>query len=123
MIVKGKIYKIGGTQKISEKFSKREFVIETDDKYPQKILLQLSQDKCNLIDVFNVGQEVEASINLRGREWIDPKGVAKYFNTLEVWKLHTNETNVEQKTRDGIEQNFVEDKLQAEQNEQDDLPF
>jgi hypothetical protein len=75
------------TQVISEKFSKREFVIETSDQYPQLIMFQLTQDKCNLLDGFGVGNKLEVSFNLRGREWTSPAGEVKYFNTLEAWRL------------------------------------
>ena len=119
MNVKGKLYVKGETQKVSEKFSKREFVIETADKYPQKVLIQLTQDKCGLLDLWSVGEQMDVDINLRGREWIAPDGKVKYFNTVEAWRLNSTKNE-----RDGIEQNFVEDKLQAEQNAiDDDLPF
>jgi hypothetical protein len=75
------------TQVISEKFSKREFVIETTDQYPQLVMFQLTQDKCNLLDGFGIGNQLEVSFNLRGREWTSPAGEVKYFNTLEAWRL------------------------------------
>ena len=76
------------TQVVSEKFSKREFVITTDTttQYPQYISLQLTQDKCALLDGFQEGEELKVSFNLRGREWSGPDGV-KYFNSLEAWRL------------------------------------
>jgi len=92
MEVKGNIKVINDTQVISEKFSKREFVVTTNETYPQDILIQLTQDKCNLLDMFKVGQDVEVSINLRGREWNSPKGEVKYFNTIEGWKISGGQT-------------------------------
>ena len=76
------------TQQVSEKFSKREFVLTTDyqSQYPQYISMQLTQDKCSLLDQYNVGDELKVSFNLRGREWSGPEGV-RYFNTIEVWRL------------------------------------
>lgn len=75
------------TQQVSEKFSKREFVLTTSGEYPQDILFQLTQDKCSLIDGFNVGQSLEVSFNLRGREWTNQQFEVMYFNTLEAWKI------------------------------------
>ena len=92
MEVKGNIKVINDTQVISEQFSKREFVVTTNDTYPQDILIQLTQDKCSLLDMFKVGQDVEVSINLRGREWTSPKGEVKYFNTIEGWKISGGQT-------------------------------
>lgn len=76
------------TQVVSEKFKKREFVLTTDaeSQYPQFISMQVTQDKCLLLDAVNVGDELKVSINLRGREWSGPQGI-KYFNTIEAWKI------------------------------------
>lgn len=124
MNVKGTLYVKGETQRITEKFSKREFVIETTEKYPQKVLVQLTQDNCDLLDFWEVGDNIDADINLRGREWTAPDGKVKYFNTLEAWRLGKDNTDKTKVEKDGIQKNFMEDKLQAEQNQrEDDLPF
>ena len=87
-VMKGKVKVVGSTLAISEKFSKREFVVVDDtNMYPQDIQFQLTQDKCNLIDSLAIGDEVEVSFNLNGREWVNPKGESKFFNTLDVWKI------------------------------------
>lgn len=78
----------GESQQVSEKFKKREFVItDNGSKYPQHISFQLSQDKCDIIDTYNVGDEIKVQFNLQGREWTSPKGEVKYFNTLDAWKV------------------------------------
>lgn len=87
-VMKGKVKVVGSTVAISEKFSKREFVVVDDtNMYPQDIQFQLTQDKCNLIDSLAIGDEVEVSFNLNGREWVNPKGESQFFNTLDVWKI------------------------------------
>ena len=89
MEIKGIVYKIGETIQVSDKFKKREIVITTEheSKYPQHISLQAAQDKVVMFDNLGVGQEVTASINIRGREWTSPTGEVKFFNTIECWKL------------------------------------
>ena len=90
MKIKGQIKMVGATVQISDKFSKRELVITmTDEMYPQDILVQFTQDKCGLLDGidFGIGQQVEVSINLKGRSWESPAGEVKYFNTLEGWAI------------------------------------
>ena len=89
--MKGVIKVIRPTQQVSDKFSKREFVVtdSSDDKYPQDIMFELTQDKTSLLDNVMEGQEVEVSFNLRGREWKSPQGDVKYFNTLNAFKLDT----------------------------------
>ncbi|MBL7771660.1 MAG: DUF3127 domain-containing protein [Chitinophagaceae bacterium] len=78
----------GETTAVSEKFSKREFVLITEmsSQYPQYISLQLTQEKCALLDNFQIGDEMKVSFNLRGREWNGPQGL-RYFNSLEAWRL------------------------------------
>lgn len=85
----GVVYSIGNTQQVSEKFAKREVVIlDESGKYPNHILFQFTQDKCNELDNIALGQEVEISYNLSGRLWIDPNtGVEKCFNTLSAWRI------------------------------------
>lgn len=76
------------TQKVSDRFQKREFVLTTEANtpYPQHVSFQVTQDKCTLLDQFNPGEELRVQFNLRGREWNGPQGV-KYFNTLEAWRI------------------------------------
>jgi hypothetical protein len=83
----GTVKVINPTQVISEKFSKREFVIETQDQYPQLVMFQATQDKCSLLDNVQLSSQVEVSFNLKGREWTSPAGEVKYFNTLEAWRI------------------------------------
>ncbi len=100
MQVKGTIYKIDSEQVISDKFKKREFVVETMDEYPQLISIQLTQDRTTLIDIFNVGDEVTVSINLRGRKWTNKEGVDKFFNTVEAWRIEGGQKAPETSTEE-----------------------
>ncbi len=87
-IIKGTIRVIGATKQVSEKFSKREIVLDVEDgKYPQVVALEAHGDRCALLDTFRIGDEVSADCNLRGREWKSPSGEIKYFNTIVVWKI------------------------------------
>ena len=119
----GKIKVIGETNQVTEKFKKREIVIETEWDYPQKISCQLSQDKCSIADQLEIGDIVKASINLRGREWISPDGVVKYFNTIEIWKLEP-EVNLQNIPADNsnIGKNFQEEAIN-DLSTKDDMPF
>jgi hypothetical protein len=67
---------------ISDKFSVREFVITTADKYPQEVIFQTVNDKMDIIAPYGQGQEVTVSFNVRGREYN-----GKYYNTLDAWKV------------------------------------
>ena len=84
----GAIKMIADTNQVSEKFSKRDFVVtDNSSMYPQDILFQITQDKCSVLDAYSAGDQVEVSFNLRGREWTSPQGEVKYFNTLEAWRI------------------------------------
>jgi len=97
----------------SNGFTKREFVIETDSQYPQKILIELIKDKCSLIDKFNIGDVLSVSYNINGREWINPQGEAVYFNAIQGWRIEQINT----------EDNGVPSVPQPNNVEEDDLPF
>ena len=87
MKLEGQLKKKFETQNITASFQKREFVITTQEQYSQDILLELTQDKVTLLDKYNEGDLISVDINVRGREWINPEGVAKYFNTLQAWSI------------------------------------
>ncbi len=111
--VKGTIKAIKKTQVISEKYRKREFVLTTEDKYPQDVLFQLSQDNCDLVDIFKEGDKVILAYNLRGIEWVSPKGETKWFNTLEVWKMNYQDETMKPVAKEEVQ----------EVKETDILPF
>jgi hypothetical protein len=87
--LKGAIKSIGDINQISDSFKKREFVVVDDSgQYEQTILFQAVQDRCEILDRFVEGSEVEVTFFLRGREWTNPKdGVVKVFNSLDAWKV------------------------------------
>jgi hypothetical protein len=91
MKVTGKIHFVGALRVVSEKFKSKDVVILTADKYPQFMTVQFTQDKTELITENNIGEQVEISINLRGREWKSPTGEIKYFNTIEGWQINAVE--------------------------------
>lgn len=96
MQLKGKVHHIGGVEQVSDKFKKRSVVIATGGQYPQYIQLECTQDKVALLDSIQVGQEVTAHLNLRGRKWTNKEGVDKYFNTIEAWKIEAGSKVEEQ---------------------------
>ena len=105
----------GNTIKVSEKFSKREFVLtDNAQQYPQTIQFQLTQDRCSLLDRVKVGEEVSVHFLLKGREWQNPQGEIKFFNSLDVFR-------VESHSRPKTEPSFNNETLVPTPD--DDLPF
>lgn len=90
MEIQGKVKMIGETQTFGNNgFRKREIVITTDEQYPQHLLVEFIQDKTELLNNYQVGQNVKISINLRGREWVNPQGETKYFNSIQGWRIES----------------------------------
>lgn len=119
MQITGKAKSIGSTQEVSASFKKRELVVTTDEQYPQHILIEFVQDKCSLLDNLKAGQNVTVSINIRGREWANPQGEVKYFNSIHGWRVEAV---------NGIQSNEVpgqsfEPTTNFKEEEHDDLPF
>ena len=79
----GKIKIIQEAKTFDSGFTKREMVVVVEDgKYPQEINIEFVQDKINLLDNLQVGQEVTVSFDIRGREYN-----GRYFNNLQGWKV------------------------------------
>ena len=90
MEIQGKIKMIDETKTFGNNgFRKREVVMTTEEQYPQHILVEFVQDKCDLLNKHNVGETVKISINLRGREWTNPQGEVKYFNSVQGWRIES----------------------------------
>ena len=87
MEVTGKIKVINPEQQVSASFRKRELVVASEEQFPQFISINFVQDKCDLLNNYNVGEAVKVSINLRGREWVNPQGETKYFNSVQGWRI------------------------------------
>ena len=89
MNISAKIIEIFETAKVTDTFKKREFVVEYSEnpQYPEFVKFEFIQEKCELLDNYADGDEVEISFNLKGRKWTDPQGTVKYFNTLQAWKI------------------------------------
>jgi hypothetical protein len=85
--VKGKLLLKYDSQQLTERFKKREFVVEIPSgNYTEQVKFQLTQDKCDILDRFNIGDEVHVFFNLRGKPYTKD-GVTTYFNNLDVWRI------------------------------------
>ena len=87
MEVSGKVKVVSAEIQVSATFRKRELVVTTDEQYPQHIMIEFTQDKSDLLNTIAVGENVKVSINLGGREWVNPQGETKYFNSIRGWRI------------------------------------
>lgn len=78
----GSIKLINDTITFESGFSKREFVITTDDQYPQDVKFEFFKDKTTVLDNYKVGDTVSVSFNIQGNEYNE-----KHYVSLQAWKM------------------------------------
>ena len=125
MEVQGSIKVIGEVQEISAKFKKRELVVSTDEQYPQTLSIEFIQDKTDLLNKFEIGQNVKVGINLRGREWENPQTKEiKYFNSIQGGRIELLENSSSDDDLPPLD-NLSPFEPASETNDEDldDLPF
>jgi hypothetical protein len=128
--------------------SRKVWVIDDENAdYPQTLEVEVAQDKVNLFNNFRPGQPLTVSINLRGREWTNPQGELKVFNTLQCWKVTSDVADQQEETIEvkyivevdydkktvtekkapkkagNIEKKFEEEFINQIENDNNDLPF
>ncbi|WP_338410811.1 DUF3127 domain-containing protein [uncultured Flavobacterium sp.] len=124
MEILGRIKVINPEQQVSATFKKRELVVSTDEQYPQHIIMDFVQDKTDLLNQYNVGEQVKVSINVRGREWVSPQGETKYFNTLQGWRIEKIQTETAPTNMPPMPAaEAFEPAKNFNEEEHDDLPF
>jgi len=125
MEVQGSIKVIGEVQEISATFKKRELVVTTDEQYPQTISIEFIQDKTDLLNSFEVGQNVKVNINLRGREWENPQTKEiKYFNSIQGWRIELIEVTSQKEDLPPLDNlSPFEPASDSKDEDLDDLPF
>ncbi|MBN2597765.1 DUF3127 domain-containing protein [Labilibaculum sp.] len=88
--INGKMIVKEETQSISDRFKKREFVIEVENERNSEwndfIKFQLTQDRCDLLETVSLYEEIKVSFNVRGRKW-EKDGKVNYFSNLEAWRI------------------------------------
>ena len=125
MELSGTIKLIMAVEEISDRFKKRGVVLTTQEQYPQDIMIEFVQDKTELLDSYKQGDQVTISINIRGREWKNPKdGVVKYFTSINGWRIQKVEENSPGMSAPLPQsQPPVSSTPSSSDNENDDLPF
>lgn len=133
----GHIKNVSQTFQVTPTFRNRKIVVATSDQYPQFIEFEFHQDKCDLLDDFIEGEEVVIKFNLRGREWVNPQGEKRYFNSLVGWAInrtihaaqnsHYSASAPQNSTPQPQQQSFPSSQqaqsASFEEEEHDDLPF
>ena len=123
MNISGKIKLIGETKEYGTNgFRKRELVVTTQEQYPQNILVEFVQDRCEILNSYQVGELVKIDINIRGREWTNKDNEVKYFNSIQGWRIEKIEESYDTQLRP-IPTKEERNTDQDSSKEPDDLPF
>ena len=127
MELQGTVKKIGETQTFASGFQKRELVLLTEEQYPQPIQIDFLSDKIDLLNDVSEGESVKIGVNIRGREWTNPQGEVKYFNSITGWRIEKvsgENTNTEAPQPNTFEKPapITNDNPFADETD-DDLPF
>lgn len=80
--LEGKVKVIEDLRTFPSGFTKREFVVTTEERFPQDIKLECIKEKCDMLDGIQVADPVKVSFNLRGNEYND-----KYYVNLQAWRI------------------------------------
>lgn len=120
--ISGKIKVIFDEQTFNSGFKKKEFVVTTQEQYPQDLKLELIQDKTSLIDGLNQGDEITAQVNLRGNEYN-----GRYYVNLQAWRIEKSSESEQEASADSSAPPEHNAPLPEEPNgfddQEDDLPF
>jgi hypothetical protein len=120
LIIKAKLVKIlsqeSGVARTGNQWKKQEFVVETQDQFPKKVCFTLFNDKVNLLNGINEGEELEISFDIESREFNN-----KWYHNLNAWKIE----RMVHKVETSFQPPFSEADIPAEPftGEPDDLPF
>jgi len=87
MELTGIVKKKGEIQDFASGFQKIDLVLQTEEQYPQPIIIEFLSDKIDLLNTVKEGDRVKIGINIRGREWQAPDGEVKYFNSITGWRI------------------------------------
>ena len=125
MELKGTVKKIGEIQTFASGFQKQEMVITTEEQYPQPIAIDFLKDKIGLLENLKVGDSVTVGINIGGREWTNPQGETRYFNSITGWRIEkvggSQQSDMPPMPNDENLPPFLEPSNNSEPT--DDLPF
>ena len=128
MELQGTVKKIGETQTFASGFQKREMVLLTEEQYPQPIQIDFLSDKIDLLNNVSEGESIKIGINIRGREWTNPQGEVKYFNSITGWrieKVSSENTNTQAPQPNTFEKPapITNDNPFGDEQDDQDLPF
>lgn len=118
MEVSGKVKVIFDKQVFGSGFEKREFVVTTQEQYPQDIKFELYKEKCEVLNNFKENDDVTVHFNLRGNEYN-----GKYYVNLNAWKIDAGSSDSINDAGVPETAATTSDSSAFDSDDTDDLPF
>ena len=113
--IKQKLEVEKGTSKAGNEWQSQSFILNTGAQYNPDICFKLfGEEKINLMNNLNEGDEINVFFNLSSREWN-----GKWFTSADAWKIEKSDSEFNQDTIDDSDIPIFENN----QTEEDDLPF
>lgn len=125
MDIRGKVHEIGAVQQVTDTFKKRDLVVEYADnpQFVEYLKFEATQDRVNIFDNLEIGEDVEVSFNLRGRPWTNKDGITTYFNSLVAWRVTKVAGASAQAPAPGVANAPSPIDISSNDSGDDDLPF
>lgn len=125
MEITGKVHEIGAIQQVTDTFRKRDLVVQyaENPQFVEYIKFEATQDRVNIFDNLNAGDEVAVSFNLRGRPWTNKDGVTSYFNSLVAWRVNKVAAEQPGSNQYSTPVSAPPVDISSNNSEEDDLPF
>lgn len=118
----GAIYRIGQTEWVSDRFRKRECVVEIksgkDGQYTELVKIDFVQDRADSLDDYTEGETVRINFDLKGREWND-----KVFTSLQAWRIERAEQGRPVQKATTTPKVNVTQQVADELDNDDEIPF
>jgi hypothetical protein len=109
--IEGRVYKLYELRQVSATFKTQTVVIKVEDKYPQFISIEFTQDRADLLSKIKEGDLIVADVNLRGKQYFDKKtNEERFWNKIDGWKIAIQQLD------DNIEDDLLAPGV-------DDMPF
>ncbi len=107
----GTVKQIMDEQTFPSGFSKREFVITSEDEYPQPVRFVLFKEKSKMLDAIRSGERIKVSFGIKGNEYN-----GRFYVDLNAFKIEQMDVDGSSVEYDGAQE-------PVEEEEDTVLPF
>jgi len=129
----GEVIRMGETEQITEKFRKKEVVInEKTDGYGSTLKIQAVNEIIDEIEKVGIGDVISTSCKVEGKQWKNSNGEMVVFNNITIQSFYVLVHGAVNAKKDSIKGEMPSDEEAQKQSDyiselnpedEDDLPF